>query len=66
MGVGVGEGSGGGVWLLAGWGVSGASGATGLTRYSGTATRAVARHATPTPVAVRSTRRRDAARRISV
>lgn len=67
-GVGVGDGSGGVVRLVAGGGASGGVGdvgPSGLVKYSGTAMRAATAQVAPSPAAVRSRRRRDALRRIA-
>lgn len=65
-GVGVGGGVGAVVRSLAGGGASGGAGEVGVSgrlRPNGSATSSATAHITPTPVAVRTRRRRDALRR---
>jgi hypothetical protein len=67
-GVGTAEGAAGGVGLLAGGGARGGAGDVGVVdavRWRGRAIRAATAQVTPTPAAVRSRRRRLAARRIA-
>ncbi|WP_158693172.1 hypothetical protein [Streptomyces viridochromogenes] len=68
LGVGGADGAAGVVGPLVGAGASGGTGDVGASeapRRSGSATSSATAHVTPTPAAVRSSRRRDAVRRIA-
>ncbi len=67
-GVGIADGAGGVVRLLAGGGASGGAGDVGpseVPSWSGSATSTATAQVTPAPIAVRTSRRRDALRRIA-